>query len=233
MKGVKPSALGGVGLGLLYFVLEAADVDIPTPVLVVLGVAALTLIMYGVVGWLIGNDLEHSGRMQSSVRTGRASATGDIVGRDRITNVGISPEKPTADQIHMTVTAPEPLVHSYVVTKRHGRVETTTIPHLTIDQHSDYAPQLKFRLLIKGLTLDGKLMNEVTSAVPGELSYYFPSNPKDIPGGIGQTTRHLGFAHYDVSLRNVREATLQVADMRGDAGLWWELPVPGSVEIRR
>lgn len=52
MRGSNRSWVIGLSLGLLYFVLEAADVEIPDPLLWMLGVVAVGSLLYGFIGLL-------------------------------------------------------------------------------------------------------------------------------------------------------------------------------------
>lgn len=60
------SGAGGVGLSVLLWVLAKADVALPTPLLIGLGIVALAFVVGGIVAWLLGLRLR--GEMQNEDR---------------------------------------------------------------------------------------------------------------------------------------------------------------------
>lgn len=84
MKGSTPSGVSGLGLGLLYFVLEAADVEVPDPLLGTLGIVAVGLILYALIGWLIERRAKDPGASSDVTSFGSSGSTVGVItaGRD-------------------------------------------------------------------------------------------------------------------------------------------------------
>lgn len=103
MRGSKPSGVSGIGLGLLYFVMEAADVEIPDPLLRALGIVAVGFILYGSIGQLSERRSKDSSASSDVTSVGSSGPTVGAITAGRDVSI-TAPPAPDSQQVrHLTL----------------------------------------------------------------------------------------------------------------------------------